>query len=304
MLRKNWPQRLRTSQRAPCSWLCQEKSRSCGVWNCQPQNPMNCQRWLGFACCKRLIWMRLGPRWIACLLKPTKPPRPPLWLPTGPSWNWGMHCPPLLRAGNLPVWPFSSGAGFTRSSWTPLVEHLLLPLTLPEDHPWPLWSTALFTEWGPQVMILKMSSETIRLVSAWRMTEDKPVGEIVVSGPEELADHLVDRLRSALGLSVHLVAAPLDTALAADVEHPAGTPWGLVGLGRAHLLSHPRIDLQHPRAAQDLSGPRRRRGTLLAGVILVLFGWIWSSGNKEVRQLQAQIDLLRPVLPQQTQVRG
>lgn len=146
--------------------------------------------------------------------------------------------------------------------------------------------------------------ETIRLVSAWRMTEDKPVGEIVVSGAEELADHLVDRLRSALGLSVHRVAAPLDTALAADVEHPAGTPWGLVGLGRAHLLSHPRIDLQHPRAAQDLSGPRRRRGMLLAGVILVLFGWIWSSGNKEVRQLQAQIDLLRAELPQQTQAEG
>ena len=71
--------------------------------------------------------------------------------------------------------------------------------------------------------------ETIRLVSAWRMTEDSPVEEIVVSGEQELADHLVGRLRSALGLSVHCVVAPLDTALAEDVDHPSGTPWGLVG---------------------------------------------------------------------------
>ncbi|HCD30639.1 MAG TPA: hypothetical protein DEQ73_08570 [Phycisphaerales bacterium] len=146
--------------------------------------------------------------------------------------------------------------------------------------------------------------ETIRLVSAWRMTEDNPVEEIVVSGAQDLADHLVGRLRSALGLSVHHVVAPLDTVLAADVEHSAGTPWGLVGLGRAHMLSHDRIDLQHPRVAEDRVAPLRRRGMLLAGVILVLFGWIWSSGNKEVRQLQAQIDLLRAELPQQTQAEG
>ena len=146
--------------------------------------------------------------------------------------------------------------------------------------------------------------ETIRLVSAWRMTEDSPVQEIVVSGEQELADHLVGRLRSALGLSVHRVVAPLDTALAADVEHPSGTPWGLVGLGRAHLLSHDRIDLQHPRAPEDRAAPLRRRGMLLAGIILVLFGWIWTSGNKEVRQLQAQIDLLRADLPQQMQAEG
>lgn len=146
--------------------------------------------------------------------------------------------------------------------------------------------------------------ETIRLVSAWRMTEDNPVEEIVVSGAQDLADHLVGRLRSALGLSVHHVVAPLDTVLAADVEHSAGTPWGLVGLGRAHMLSHDRIDLHHPRVAEDRVAPLRRRGMLLAGVILVLFGWIWSSGNKEVRQLQAQIDLLRAELPQQTQAEG
>ena len=41
--------------------------------------------------------------------------------------------------------------------------------------------------------------ETIRLVSAWRMTEDSPVEEIVVSGQQELADHLVGRLRSGSG---------------------------------------------------------------------------------------------------------
>ena len=146
--------------------------------------------------------------------------------------------------------------------------------------------------------------ETIRLVSAWRMTEDSPVEEIVVSGQQELADHLVGRLRSALGLSVHSVVAPLDTDLGEDVDHPSGTPWGLVGLGRAHLLSHERIDLQHPRVPEDRAAPLKRRGVLLAGVILVLFGWIWSSGNKEVRQLQAQIDLLRAELSQQTQAEG
>merc|ERR1711995_122553 len=70
------------------------------------------------------------------------------------------------------------------------------------------------------------------------------------------------------------------------------------------MLSHDRIDLQHPRVAEDRVAPLRRRGMLLAGVILVLFGWIWSSGNKEVRQLQAQIDLLRAELPQQTQAEG
>lgn len=146
--------------------------------------------------------------------------------------------------------------------------------------------------------------ETIRLVSAWRMTEAKPVEEIVVSGARELADHLVTRLRSALGLSVHHVTTPLDTELADGVEHAAGTPWGLVGLGRAHLLSHERIDLLHPRVAEDRAAPLRRRGLLLAGVILVLFGWIWSSGNKEVRQLQAQIDLVRSELAQQTKSEG
>ena len=146
--------------------------------------------------------------------------------------------------------------------------------------------------------------ETIRLVSAWRMTEEKPVDQIVVSGATEMADHLVGRLRTALGLSVQHVVAPLDTELSVDVEHPTGTPWGLVGLGRAHLLSHDRIDLQHPRVPEDRAASLRRRGLLLAGVILVLFGWIWSSGNHEKMQLQAQINVVRAELAQQAKAEG
>lgn len=142
--------------------------------------------------------------------------------------------------------------------------------------------------------------ETIRLVSAWRMTEAQPVAQIVVSGPHEVAEHLIGRLRSALGLSVQHVAAPLDTELSLGVEHSDGTPWGLVGLGRAHLLSHDRIDLKHPRAPEDRAAPRRRKAMLFSGVLLVLFAWIWTSGTAELKEIQIRTNKIRMQLSQQT----
>ena len=201
--------------------------------------------------------MRPEPQSIACPSKHTKPPRLPSWLGANGT---------IMAFGNA----------LATASGRKLAGVSLRVLGLPDllDTPGSAPTLAIDLTRGPSLAIVvdgvvhrvgaasddleDVERETIRLVSAWRMTEDSPVEEIVVSGQQELADHLVGRLRSALGLSVHSVVAPLDTSLAEDLDHPPGTPWGLVGLGRAHLLSHERIDLQHPRVPEDRAAPLKR----------------------------------------------
>jgi len=115
------------------------------------------------------------------------------------------------------------------------------------------------------------------------------IDRVVLIGDSSITDPMLE----AMG---EITAAPI-TVLREHLRidrngHDVSRLWALLGLLLADHAGKPLIDFIAPRKPTHRFERRRQLGLAAAGVLLVIFGVIWTWGNSSVQTMQRQLDAI------------
>lgn len=130
--------------------------------------------------------------------------------------------------------------------------------------------------------------EARRTWMSWRAEAGTAViDRVVLIGPDGLTTRIQDAMPEITDASVTVLSGypRIDQA-----NHDVSRLWPLLGLLQAHHTSQPLVDFTSPRKASLRFERRRQVGLAAVGVLIVLFGIIWTWGNSRVQSMQRQLD--------------
>lgn len=130
--------------------------------------------------------------------------------------------------------------------------------------------------------------EARRTWMSWRAEVGAAViDQVILMGPDGLTSRILGSMPDITDTPVTVLSSH---ARVDQANHDVGRLWSLIGLLIAHNTSRPLIDFTAPRKASHRFERRRQVGLAAAGVLLVLFGTIWTWGNSRVQSMQRQLD--------------
>ena len=149
---------------------------------------------------------------------------------------------------------------------------------------------AALPEEGPDEIADAAIRETRRTWMSWQaeaMTSE--IDQVVVLGEPSLAAAITGAMADLTSANVSVMTShPQIEAGGIDVNRL----WSLLGLLLASQCAAPLLDFASPRKPKHRYERHRQLGLAALGVLVVLFGLIWTWGNSRVQSMQRQLDSL------------
>jgi len=143
---------------------------------------------------------------------------------------------------------------------------------------------------NPEEVAEAATREARRTWMSWQAEADTvAIDRVVLIGDASITDPMLE----ALGAITDAPVTVLSGHPRIDRDgHDVSRLWSLLGLLLADHAGKPLIDFNSPRKPTHRFERRRQLGLAAAGVLLVLFGIIWTWGNSSVQAMQRQLDTI------------
>ena len=143
---------------------------------------------------------------------------------------------------------------------------------------------------NPEEVAEAATREARRTWMSWQAEADTTaIDRVVLIGDASITDPMLE----ALGAITDAPVTVLSGHPRIDRDgHDVSRLWSLLGLLLAEHAGKPLIDFNSPRKPTHRFERRRQLGLAAAGVLLVLFGIIWTWGNSSVQAMQRQLDTI------------
>lgn len=132
--------------------------------------------------------------------------------------------------------------------------------------------------------------EARRTWVSWQSEADAAaIDRVVLLGDASITDPIIEAMK---GITEAPVSVMRDHPRIERGQHDVSRLWSLLGLLLADHARTPLIDFKSPRKPIHRFERRRQVGLAAVGILIVLFGAIWTWGNSRVQAMQRQLDAI------------